>query len=326
MMTNNKNSNSSNDLVCLKIIATDEIRRFSVPTNLCFQEFSLIIKNINSCYSNYKLQYYDDENDLVTLTNGLEFEEVLRLAKQMLPKILRIEINKSLTQQKKQETVQVPQSIILNNMQSVKEEEIKEEEIKEDQNKKTKNKVSEKIDENEKEKQVVVEKIVNEEQFIENTIKKTKEQTTLKEEQEIKEVSQCTINPEKETKNEILSFEQKSIKNKKQDKKEVINQKKQVVEKEKNIIKDTNEEKIVKEEEEDEDEDEDEDEEEEEEEELEKHFKKSKILDRRPYVDEQFKLFEIGFMDVDRNKELLIKNKGNIRRVIDVLITEMMKN
>ncbi|KAJ6229102.1 replication protein a 70 kda DNA-binding subunit a [Anaeramoeba flamelloides] len=80
----------------VKVAFKGEIRKFSINANSNYKSFQAILYNIaNKNGKCFKLQYRDQEDDLITVTNELEFQEVRCFAKSINPKILKFKLVES---------------------------------------------------------------------------------------------------------------------------------------------------------------------------------------------------------------------------------------
>jgi len=76
---------ATNSLLSFKIRYGQELRRFSVPSNITFEQLiRLVVKCFTLAPESVLLQYLDDEDELITIASDLELSEAVRLQQGIL--------------------------------------------------------------------------------------------------------------------------------------------------------------------------------------------------------------------------------------------------
>lgn len=96
----------------VKVVYNDDIRRFCLPTTICFSEF---ITNIGKLFKvdEITVKYVDDEGDAIVVTSDEELQEAFRLAKELTPPILRVTVQAKAKAVALQKTVVVIEKTVL---------------------------------------------------------------------------------------------------------------------------------------------------------------------------------------------------------------------
>jgi len=82
--------------VVIKIKFGEDIRRFTVAEDSTFENFCKTLKHhYHLAGESITVKYYDDENDLITISNTVELKEAITFIKTQTPPVLRIIIIKS---------------------------------------------------------------------------------------------------------------------------------------------------------------------------------------------------------------------------------------
>eukprot|EP01090_Pellita_catalonica_P003541 TRINITY_DN13209_c0_g1_i1.p1 TRINITY_DN13209_c0_g1~~TRINITY_DN13209_c0_g1_i1.p1 ORF type:complete len:371 (+),score=73.72 TRINITY_DN13209_c0_g1_i1:58-1113(+) len=78
--------------VTIKTKFEDDLRRFSVQDDVSFAQFSDEIKAHYGVEGAVLIKYFDDEGDLITITNDLELQAAFSFIKTQVPPILRVSV------------------------------------------------------------------------------------------------------------------------------------------------------------------------------------------------------------------------------------------
>jgi len=97
----------------VKVFLKEDIRRFSVPKNITFEELSgLLHKVFDVVTEEFKIEYQDDENDWIVASTDMELEEAKLTVSQKNQNILRLRLN-SRTQKSVAENSQEPMAELI---------------------------------------------------------------------------------------------------------------------------------------------------------------------------------------------------------------------